>query len=60
MTGNLEEFKEFVKHLNVKVSDEVLYTIDKVVRDRLRKSRYGLDFSEYINLEKDEQHKYRR
>lgn len=60
MTGNLEEFKEFVKHLNVKVSDDVLYTIDKVVRDRLRKSRYGLDFSEYINLEKDEQHKYRR
>lgn len=60
MTGNLEEFKEFVKHLNVKVSDDALYTIDKVVRDRLRKSRYGLDFSEYINLEKDEQHKYRR
>lgn len=60
MTGNFEEFKEFVKHLNVKVSDDVLYTIDKVVRDRLRKSRYGLDFSEYVNLEKDEQHKYRR
>ena len=60
LTGNFEEFKEFVKHLNVKVSDDVLYTIDKVVRDRLRKSRYGLDFSEYVNLEKDEQHKYRR
>lgn len=60
LTGNLDYFKEFVKHLNVKVPDNVMYTIDKVVRDRLRQSRYGLDFSEYINLEKDEQHKYRR
>ena len=30
------------------------------MRDRLRESRYGIDFSEYVNLEKDEEHKYHR
>ena len=60
LTGNLSKLKEFVNKLDVKLPESEMYTIDKVVRDRLRESRYGVDFSEYVNLEKEEQHKYHR
>ena len=43
--------------MDVKVPDDTVYTIDKVVRDRLRKGRFGIDFSEYIGIENDEEHK---
>ena len=44
--------------MDVIVPTNTLYTIDKVVRDRLRQGRYGIDFSEYINLEREEENKY--
>lgn len=37
--------------------DNTLYTIDKVVRDRLRQGRFGIDFSEFIGIERDEETK---
>lgn len=58
MKGDVQKFKEFVNKLDVVVPANTLYTIDKVVRDRLRQGRYGIDFSEYINLEKEEENKY--
>lgn len=58
ISGDVAYFKEFVKKLDVKLPNNTLYTIDKVVRDRLREGRFGIDFSEYINLEKEEEHKY--
>lgn len=58
LNGNLAAFKQFVNKLDVQVPTSTLYTIDKVVRDRLREGRFGIDFSEYINIEKEEEHKY--
>jgi len=57
INGDINNFKEFVKRLDVRVPDNTLYTIDKVVRDRLRKGRFGIDFSEYIGIENEEEHK---
>lgn len=57
MKGKLRNFQKFVKNLDVKLPNSTLYTIDKVVRDRLREGRYGKDFSEYLNIESEEEHK---
>lgn len=57
LKGEVKNFEKFVKKLDVKLPNSTLYTIDKVVRDRLREGRYGKDFSEYINLESEEEHK---
>jgi hypothetical protein len=58
MKGEIGSFKEFASKIDVQLPNSTLYTIDKAVRDRLRKGRYGVDFSEYINLESEEEHKY--
>lgn len=55
--GNIANFEQFVKKLDVKLPNSTMYTIEKVVRDRLRSGRYGKDFSEYLNLESEEEHK---
>ena len=57
LKGDLKSFEKFVKKLDVQLPNSTLYTIDKVVRDRLREGRFGKDFSEYINLESEEEHK---
>lgn len=57
LTGGLSQFKSFVNSLEITLPDNTIYTIDKVVRDRLKSGRFGIDFSEYINIENDEEHK---
>ena len=54
---NVEKMKHFIMNYDFKVPADQLYIIDKVVRNRMRKGRYGKDFSEYINLEHEEIHK---
>lgn len=58
LNGNIDKIKEFVSKLDVKIPEDTLYSIDKVVRNRMREGRFGKDFSEYINLESEEEHKY--
>lgn len=58
LKGDLKSLREFVNKIDVQLPNSTLYTIDKAVRDRLREGRYGIDFSEYINLEHEEEHKY--